>query len=159
VSYSRKDDLLFRFNLQQVLNFRRQNEQTKEFELAQARRFLEQEEDRLAFFMDRRGQYQREWLDRQKKGIGSAEMGIYEAYMQFIKEKITWQIEAVETAKKHVEAKKEEVLAARKDRKILDRLRSRRYKAFLAHSKREEMKHFDEVSIGRFELRSRDKRE
>lgn len=152
----REDSLLFRFNLQQVLNFRRQNEERKELELAQARRVLQQEEDRLAFFRDRRDRYQQELVDRQREGVSPAEVAIYTAYMGFIKEKIEWQMEAVETARKQGEKKKEELLAARKDRKVLDRLRTKRYQAFLADSKRAEMKHLDEVAIGRFQTRTRD---
>lgn len=149
---------MFRFDLQQVLDFRRHNEERKELELAQVRRVLQQEEDRLAFFSDRRDRYQRELIDRQKKGVSPAEVAIYTSYMRFVKEKIEWQMEAVETAKKQVEKKKEEVLAARRDRKTLDRLRSRRYQAFLADSKREEMKNLDEVGLGRFQMRIRDRR-
>lgn len=149
---------MFRFNLQQVLNFRRQNEERKEFELAQARRVMEQEEERLAFFRDRREHCQMELLGRQKEGVSPAEVAIYNAYMHFVKEKIEWQMEAVKTARKQMETKKEEVLAARKDRKVLDRLQSRKYEAFLKNSRREEMKDLDEVALGRFEARARDRR-
>jgi flagellar FliJ protein len=108
--------------------------------------------------MDRRDRYQRELLERQKAGVSPAEVGIYTRYVRFIKEKIDWQIESVETARKQVEAKKEELLAARKDRKTLDRLRSRRYQAFLADSRRKEMKHLDQVALGRFQGRTRERR-
>ena len=78
--------------------------------------------------------------------------------MHFIKGKIEWQVEAVKTAGKQVETRKEEVLAARKDRKTLDRLRSRKYQAFLVDSRREEMKHLDEVALGRFQAQTRDRK-
>ena len=156
---SRKDSLLFRFNLEQVLNFRRQVEESKEFGLAQARRVMQQEEDRLSFFEDRRDHYQRELVERQKEGVSPREVVIYNAYTAFLKEKIELQIEAVESARKQVEERKEELLAARKDRKILDRLRSRKYEVFLAEMRREEMKHLDEVAVTRFQARTRERRE
>lgn len=158
VPCSERDSVLFRFNLQQILNFRRQNEESKEFELAQANRVLQQEEDRLAFFTDRRDLYQQELLDRQKEGVSPAELALYTAYMAFLKEKIEWQMEAVATARKQVEEKKEELLAARKDRKILDRLRSKKYEAYLADSRKDEMKHLDEVALERFQVSSRGRR-
>ncbi len=154
-----RSSYLFRFNLQQVLNFRRQHEERKEFELAQAQRVLQQEEDRLAFFIKRQDHCQRELLDRQKEGISPAEVRIYTTYMGFVKERIDWQIEAVNTAKRHVEEKKEALLAARRDRKTLDRLRSRRYQAFLVDSRRKEMKHLDDVALGRFRGRTRERRD
>lgn len=149
---------MFRFNLQQVLNFRRQNEEKKQFELAQAQRALQQEEDRLAFFVERHDRCQRELLDRQKDGVSPAEVDIYATYLAFIKEKIKWQREAVETAMKQVEEKKEELLTARKDRKTLDQLRTKRYQVFLTDSKRKEIKQLDEVALGRFQERRRERR-
>jgi len=140
------------------LNFRRQNEEKKQFELAQAQRVLQQEEDRLAFFVKRHDCCQRELLDRQKDGVSPAEVDIYTTYLGFIKEKIKWQREAVETAVKHVEEKKEELLTARKDRKTLDQLRTKRYQAFLTDSKRKEMKQLDEVALGRFQETKRERR-
>lgn len=141
-----------------MLNFRRQKEERKEFELAQARRIMEQEEDRLEFFKERQAQYQQDLLDRQKRGMTLAEMALYDSYMKYIKERIEWQIEAVETAMRDVETKKEELLAARKDRKTLERLRSRRYDAFLADLKRRETRHLDEVALGKYQDKTQGRR-
>ncbi|MBW2123641.1 MAG: flagellar export protein FliJ [Deltaproteobacteria bacterium] len=149
---------MFRFNLQQVLDFRRQREEKMELELAEARRVMEREQERLAFFRDRQAHYQRELAERQKQGMETAETALYSAYIRFLREKIEWQMEAVETARKQVETKKEEVLAARMDRKVLDRLRSRRHRAFLEDTRREETRRLDEVALGRFEARLRDRR-
>ncbi len=148
---------MFHFHLQQILNFRRQHEETKEFELAQTRRVLRQEEERLAFFRNRRDQCQQELLGRQKAGVSPGEISIYHAYAEHMKEKIQLQIEALETARKQVEEKKEEVLAARKDRKILDRLREKKHQVFLADSRRQERKQLDEVAVGRFQERTRER--
>jgi flagellar FliJ protein len=120
---------------------------------------MQQEEDRLSFFVNRRNRCQKELLDLQKEGVSPAEMSIYSNYMRFIKEKIEWQVEAVNTAKKHVDEKKDELLAAQRDRKILDRLRSRRYGAFLVDSRRKEMKQLDEVALGKFQAKNRERRE
>ena len=150
---------MFRFNLQQILNLRRQQEESKEFELAQSRRVAQQEEDRLAFFENRRALYQRELVDREKEGLSPADAAIYNAYVAFVKEKIEWQMEAVEAARRQVEIKKEEALAARRHRKTLDRLREKRYQAFEATSRRQERKQIDDVALGRFEEKRRDKRE
>lgn len=150
----RKVSLLFRFDLQQVLNYRRQREESKEFEFAEARRVMQQEEARLAFFKDRRDRYQRELVERQKQGVTPAEVAIYNAYRLFIEEKIENQMEAVETARKQLEKKTEELMEARKDRKILDRLRSRKHDAYLIDSRRREMKQLDELAIGKFHRRT-----
>jgi flagellar FliJ protein len=142
-----------------VLNFRRQNEEQREFELAEARRVMQQEEERLVFFQDRQEHYQKELLERQKEGISPAEVALYNSYVEFVKQKIVWQMEAVEVAIKQVEKKKEELLAARKDRKTLERLRSRRYDAFLTDSKMKEMKHLDEIALGKHHARTRERRD
>ena len=155
---SRKARPVFRFHLQQILNFRRQHEETKEFELAQAQRVFKQEEERLAFFRNRRDQCQQALIDRQKAGVSPGEISIYHAYAEHMKEKIQGQIEVLETARKQVDDKKEEVLAARKDRKILDRLREKKHQAFLADSMRQERKQLDEVAVGRFQERARERR-
>jgi flagellar FliJ protein len=158
VPFSRRSKALFRFNLQQILNLRRQQEEAIELELAQARRVAQQEEDRLAFFENRRALYQKELLDREKEGVSPADAAIYSAYVAFIKEKIQWQMEAVETARRQVEIKKEEALAARRHRKTLDRLRDKRHQAFEATSRRQERKQIDDVALGRFEEKRREKR-
>ena len=115
--------------------------------------------ERLDFFRDRQDHYQRELLDRQKSGISPAEVALYSAYMHFMQKKIEWQMEAVETAMKAVEKRKKELLAARKDRKTLERLRSRRYDAFLTDSRRKETNYLDEIALGRYQVRVQDRRE
>lgn len=149
---------LFRFHLQQILDFRRQHEEVKELEFAQASRVLRQEEERLTFFRKRRDHYQQELVDRQTAGMSPGEIAIYHAYAEHMKEKIQWQMEALETARKQVEEKKGELLAAQKDRKILDRLRERKHQAFLLDTKRQERKQLDEVALGRFQGKIRDRR-
>jgi flagellar FliJ protein len=119
---------------------------------------MEKEEERLAFFRKRQDHYQREFIDHQREGMNPAEIGVYDSYMKFIKEKIDLQIEAVETASKQVEEKKEELLAARRERKTLERLRSRQYDAFLIESRRRETRYLDEVAVGRHERRIRERR-
>lgn len=147
---------MFRFHLQRVLDYRIQYEEKKEFELAQARRVMQQEEDRLAFFKERQSHYQEEFLERQKQGMSPAEAAIYLSYEGFLKEKIAWQKEAVEAAVRGVEEKKVELLAARKERKTLELIRSRRYQAFLAESRRRETKDLDEVALTKHQVRVRE---
>jgi flagellar FliJ protein len=130
----------------------------KELEFAQASRVLRQEEERLTFFKKRRDHYQQQLVDRQTAGMNPGEIAIYRAYAEYVKEKIQWQIEALETARKQVEQKKGELLAAQKDRKILDRLRERKHRAFLLDTQRQERKDIDEVALGRFQGGIRDRR-
>ena len=149
---------MFHFNLQQVLNLREQKEESRELEFAQAKRRLEQEEERLTFFKNRRDRCQRELLEHERQGVSQEEIALYGPYMEFLKSKIQLQIELVASARNQMEKKKAELLDARKDRKILERLRSKRYQIFMTESGRREMKQLDEVALGGFYQRAPEKR-
>jgi len=62
-----------------------------------------------------------------------------------MQKEITWQKETVKKEKENVDKVREELLQAMKDRKILEKLKEKRYDEYLIESKAEEQKVNDQI--------------
>jgi flagellar FliJ protein len=135
----------FKFQLQTLLNIRNQQEENLKNELGKAVQRLEKEKaelHRLNFSKDR---LIMEFNEKSRKTTVER-LKEYNAYISVLSEKIKYQKENVNSASKNVDKVREELIKAVKDRKILDKLKEKKYDEYLIEENREELKSTDETA-------------
>ncbi|WDV47693.1 flagellar export protein FliJ [Clostridiaceae bacterium M8S5] len=134
----------FKFKLQGILNYKQVVEDMKSVELINANEELKNQEEILDNTMN-----QKEHLNRQKndtKLTTIQNLRNINTFINVTNEKIKKQNKMVETAKDIVDEKKVELINASKDKKILEKLKTKKYKEFLVIEKRNEEKIIDQIN-------------
>jgi len=135
----------FNFKLQSVLDLKIQMEDNKKNEFGSAVKKLENEkklleniklekEENINAFSNELKNKAKVWTLRQING-----------YISLLEQKIEVQKENVNKASVIVDKKREELLEAVKERKIMDKLRDKEYDLFLKEQLKEEQKIIDEI--------------
>ncbi|MBI5183604.1 MAG: flagellar export protein FliJ [Nitrospinae bacterium] len=137
---------MFKFRLDGVLNYRRQIEDDLERGLADINRLLKVEKERLISYKDERGRYQREFYHKQVDGISIDEMRLYLDFLNGLDKTIQEQEKIVSLLFKRADLKREEVITAMKNRKILETIRTRRWDEYQQKEKRAEQALLDEIA-------------
>ena len=82
-----------------------------------------------------------------KKNLVASELVNLENYLYFLKQEEHAQLIEIEKLKEEADALKNQLLEARKKRKILETLKDKKYQKFLAEEKLKEQKLIDEVGV------------
>ena len=136
---------MYQFNLQVLLDYRRRIEERLEIELPHIKRTLEEKKQMLLTSQSEKQKVEQELVHREGKIIDVNEDLLYRDYFRGMREKIREQREGVENTKKECDAKREELLAATKKKKVLEKIKDNDLKNFLRETKRRERILIDEV--------------
>lgn len=134
----------FSFSLQSVLNIRIQTEDNLKNELGKAMQLLELEKQKLSELERELDGLVNEFNRKTKKTTVRKLIEVKE-YLSLLDSKIKRQKENVNSAMLNVDKIREELLKAVKERKILEKLRDRKYEEYLLEQKRLEQKTNDEI--------------
>lgn len=134
----------FSFRLQPVLNIRIQTEDNLKNELGKAIQQLEAEKRKLSELENELDGLVDEFNKKTKKTTVRKLIEVKE-YLSLLDSKIKRQKENVNSAMLNVDKIREELLKAVKERKILEKLRDRKYEEYLLEQKRLEQKTNDEI--------------
>lgn len=139
----------FKFRLEKVLDLRKRKEEERERELAELKKLLMREEKFLQ-------QLQRESVAiRQKIGalqsdeehrLDIEELLRHSDYLEHLREKILLQIEMIRKVIDDVENKRQELVEASKEKKVIEKLKSQQFKKFQDEVEEWERKASDELS-------------
>lgn len=141
----------FSFRLQSLLNVKRQMEDSLKNELGKAIRKLEEEKDELKGMENAREECIDGFNSGTSRGITVEKILEYNAYLALLNEKIARQKEYVNSLQKNVDKIRENLLKVMQERKMLDKLKERKYQNYLDESKREEQRLQDEVAGYKYE--------
>jgi flagellar FliJ protein len=119
----------FAFRLAPVLRYRERVEEEKKLLLAAAQRTLAKAEAKRQALRDRREALARELVSRHRK-LDAETLRLTYAHLDFLAREINAADWEVANCSKAVDAAREALVRATKDRKILDRLRERKKTAF-----------------------------
>lgn len=136
----------FRFRLERLLNVRKNYLKQKERELANLLAILEQRKRELEEF----GREKKKTLEDFSAQLQKLPLHLLQSFsrhVDFLEWKILQAKEKVEYWKKVVEKKREEVMEARRNVEILERLRERRYRAWLKEFRKEQQRQIDEFGV------------
>jgi len=137
----------FSFSLDKVLELRSYAEKDAEIALAKANGELSALEQRMAELAQERVAVA---ADRFSPGRSIAEIRNAELYLLRLERDAASLTEAAAKAALVVEAAQEAFIEARRDREVIDKLKSRRFKEYRKSALSEEAAALDDISSGRY---------
>ncbi|NMC74357.1 MAG: flagellar export protein FliJ [Geobacteraceae bacterium] len=137
------------FNLERVLHFRRETEKLRKMELALAKREYEIAEDRLRREEEAIERLNLEFMNRQIEGISAFEMQLYSDFFRKKKVDILQQREQVTELDRKVVEKKEHLVEAATEKKIMEQLKQKRIEAHEKEVALREQAFLDEIALQR----------
>jgi len=139
----------FRFSLQAPLDHARHVAEQIELELAQLRRRLQMERDKLNSYLRRRLEQQNS-LARESRGkLDLEQVRRRQRHIDALGEAVERQKLVAVAAQQAAERKREELVAAMKRRKTLERLHDRRAEEHRREMERVEQKFLDDIAVTR----------
>lgn len=137
------------FKLQQVLDFRKEMERQRHREFLEARQALSSAESRLARELERSDRILREMFEKQGEGIDASELQLYSSFHECQKRKIEEQREVVQQLDQEVDSRRDLLLEASKEKKVLEKFRDRKIELRHQEHALKERKFLDELSLRR----------
>jgi len=125
-------------------------------ELGVLRRSLAEESQKLMSLVDSRSRYWQWLASLARSGASVLSLRSAQEFVAILSDAIRLQQLEVEEAERKVKEKLAEVIEASKERKVMERLREKRYREYVVAAEREEMKFLDDIASVRFARRSRE---
>ncbi len=142
--------MAFKFRLQSVLIFRTSLEEQAQFAMAREQRVLEEHHQRLGRLRDARQEMMAD-LEQRKQGAMTASLyGVYVEGLLVKEREIVSQIDAVEGQQRVVESCRQELARRMQDREVMERLKEKDHRLFVADALQREQKQSDEQAILRY---------
>ena len=135
----------FKFRLQKVADTKARQEKQKSVELANLFMELETEKQALQNLNFELESVQQEVFGKTVTGAPAKEILEYQRYIEKLQQDIRAQQQRILNLEEKVEQVQAELLKINKEKKILDRLREKRYLKYLQEQSREEQKLLDEM--------------
>jgi flagellar FliJ protein len=135
------------FELHQVLNYRRELEKLRHQEFAEAKHELDLAEKQLQREVERTSQVLQEMQEKQQAGIEGAELQLYSNFGRRQQITIKEQQQAVSVLDQEVEERRETLLDAAKDKKMMEKFRDRQNLAHQLELAAKERSFLDELSV------------
>ncbi len=142
---------MYRFNLQVLLDYRKRIEEGFQIELSLIQRELENARQALLSSQQEKTHYEEELAEREAREVNLQESILYRDYLRGIRKKIQEQRDRVATVKIEFDKKQEELLAATKNRKVLEKVKEKHAKEFMEELQKQERAFVDEVGIRRYQ--------
>lgn len=135
------------FQLQQVLNYRKEIEKVRTLEFATARRELESAEELLDRHEAEADRARVEYNNKQAAGINAGELQMYSDFFQRKTVDIQLQRIEVDTRGREMTERREVLLDAAKDKKALELLKEKQMAAFRREMAEKERAFLEELSV------------
>ncbi len=134
----------YKFSMEKILNLREDKEQTVKEHMGLVQTKLHTEKTQLLNI--------KEEIDGLKKKTykGLLEMQSNNLYMENLYEKIQDQNKKIDETKKVLEDVRTELVAAQKDRKIMEKLKEKDFEKYRDRIKKAEQKELDEIAVLKF---------
>ncbi len=140
----------FRFRLQKVLDYKQQVEDTKKQELFHLMKIFHEEEKVLRGLHELLLKKLSEFEEKQQGELDILELLFYSGFISRLNGEIELQREKLRQLALQIEQKRGEVIAASKERRIMEKLRDKKYKEFMKEESRREQKFLDEIGNNAF---------
>jgi len=144
---------MFKFKLDSVLNYRRRIEDLRQQELAQCRTTWENEKKRLEHYQTLWRTCLDQWRSLQSSSVAILEVELYQRYMLKLREEIRLQADKVRECLEALDAQRDRVLQARKDRKMIEKLHEYALIRHRTERARHETRFLDETAAQRYVIR------
>ena len=141
---------MYKFSLEPVLKYRKLLEEDLQKDFAILKRQLLDEKVRLSNFEQVRDRFRGELQQKQMKNFNVSDILLYTDFLQEVSKEIEKQSKKILEAEKRVDQKREELVGAMKNRKIIDRLREKGLKAHVQELSKKEQGLMNEAAINIF---------
>ncbi|MBI5683226.1 MAG: flagellar export protein FliJ [Deltaproteobacteria bacterium] len=138
----------FKFKLESILDFRKGMEDLLKKNLASAKENLNIKENELNSVINDYLEDVKELLE--KGELTPSDMAVFSTHLNYLKEDIENGEKEVESFRKTVSERRDEVMGARKERMILDFLKEKNYKEHKRLGSKEEQSVIDEFNSNNF---------
>lgn len=138
---------MFRFRLEAVLRHRRFIEEGLQRELSQRLARLQQEQERLRQIAAARSVAEKQMDTVFSRGGTARESMLFSQYIQRLSREGEEQGSRIAGAEKAVTEKRREVVAAMKERKIMEKLKEKDRRAYEEDQRREEQKFVNDMAV------------
>ncbi|ABQ28352.1 flagellar export protein FliJ [Geotalea uraniireducens] len=135
------------FELDQVLNFRMEVEKMRKIDFATAKQEFEGANEQLMKEEEAMSHLIHEFADKQKDGISAAELLLYADFSRKKTVDIREHRQAVISLERKMTEKRETLLDAAKDKKVLEAFKDRKIRAYNQGIAEKERHFLDEISI------------
>ncbi len=136
----------FRYHLQNIMNIKEKMETQARQEFAESRRLLDQEEDKLRSLRRKREELEAQAVDLLQGTLNFHDIDDNQMARLLTDQAIAEQIKRVERAEKLLEASREKLTDAIKERKTHETLREKAFQEYLQEENRAESKVIDELT-------------
>lgn len=141
---------MFVFQLESVMNCRKAAEEKALTEFSDEKRDLEKERQQLVRIQEHKVSLIGQLRDIRKDGLKADEIALFMDYMRQVQARLADQEKVVRQAAERVSLKREALLAAVKDRKVMETLKARKLHEYIAENNKAEQKQMDETAIFRY---------
>jgi flagellar FliJ protein len=141
---------MYRFNLESLLNHRRYQEEILQRELADLKKRLAAEKNKLQLLKKKMRKYLQNLKQKQKKGHRASEIKLFFDFVDHISKETHAQYQRVIGAEQAFFLKREELISAMKKRKTLEKLKAKGWQAYQQKQFKKERDFMDEVAGRRF---------
>jgi flagellar FliJ protein len=135
------------FTLERVLHFRRETEKLRKLDFATAKQEYELAEDRLRREEEAMETLNLEYMTRQIEGICAHELQLYSDFFQKKSKDILCQREEVCTLDQTMVEKQDDLIAAARDKKMMEELKKKKIKAHKKVLADKEQNFLDEIAL------------
>ncbi|MDD2319110.1 MAG: flagellar export protein FliJ [Geobacteraceae bacterium] len=135
------------FTLERVLHFRKEAEKLRKLEFATAKQEYELAEDHLRREEEAIEELNLEFMTRQIEGISALELQLYADFFQKKNQDICQQRDEVVKLDRHMVEKKDDLIAAATDKKIMEELKKKKVKAHEKALADKEQGFLDEIAL------------
>ena len=142
---------MYKFNLQVLLDYRTRIEEGLQIELSQFQRELDNAKQLFFTYQREKSYYEDELVKKEEKEIDLEEGLLYRDYLRGMRIRIVEQRELVAKAKIDFDKKQKELLEATKKKKVLEKVKEKDLKRFMAALERKERIMIDEMGIRRYQ--------
>jgi flagellar FliJ protein len=141
---------MYRFKLEPLLNHRRYQEEILQKELAGLKVRLAAEKDKLWLLRQKKRKYVQQLQEKQTDGRAVSEIKLFVDFVGRLSKDIEAQKQNVLKAERDFNRKRQDVIAAMKERKTLDRLKEKGLQAYEQEQFKKERNFMDEVASRQF---------
>lgn len=142
----------FVFKLQAVLNLKKQIESNLKNELGKAVQELERQKKKLKDIELKRAAYYQEINAKSSSGVSVGKLKEFSSYISLLNEKIEYQKNNVKCAQKSVDKYREQLIVAVQERKMMEKLREKKFEEFMKEQQRDEQKIIDEIASFNYQI-------
>lgn len=141
---------MYRFNLEPLLNHRRYQEEILQKELAGSKIRLAAEKDKLWILRQKKRKYVQQLQEKQTDGRPVSEIKLFVDFVEQLAKEMEAQRQNVLHAERDLNLKRQDLIAAMKKRKTLDRLKEKGLQTYEQEQLKRERSFMDEVASRQF---------